>query len=187
MKVIFLDRDGVINEYPGENEYVKSWREFHFLPGSKKALKKLSDNGFKIFIVSNQSGISKGLYSKDALDLITGNMLRDLRARGIRIAGVYYCTHSDKDNCPCRKPKRGLIDMAVSGLKEGRRNANLSRNYFIGDSTIDIQTGKSAGLKTILVFSGKEKSRAAKKWPVLPDYTAKDLYGAVDLVLKDQA
>lgn len=186
MKVVFLDRDGVINEYPGENEYVKSWREFHFIPRSKKALKILSDNGFKVFIISNQSGVSKGIYSKEKLDLITGNMLRSLRSRGIRITGVYYCTHSDKDNCSCRKPKRGLIDMAVSGLKEGCRNISLSRSYFIGDSIVDIKTGKSAGLKTILVFSGKEKPRAVKKLPISPDHTAKDLYGAVDLILKEK-
>lgn len=187
MKVIFLDRDGVVNKYPGENEYVKSWREFRFLPRAKNGLKKLSDSGFKIFIVSNQSGIGKGIYSQKALDLITRNMLRGLRAQGIRIAGVYYCTHTAEDNCSCRKPKSGLIDMALSGLKPKLRTGELAHSFFIGDSLVDIQTGKSAGLRTILVFSGKQKPRTAKKLPLAPDYTAKDLYDAAGLALKNQA
>jgi len=185
MKVIFLDRDGVINKYPGDDEYVKSWEEFKFLPRAKQALKKLADSGFKIFIVSNQSGVSKGAYSKKNLDLITKNMLRELNSGDIQITGVYYCTHRQEDHCFCRKPKSGLINMAVEDLKKECRRIELGKSYFIGDSMVDIQTGKAAGLKTILVFSGKEKIRNKRNWMPLPDYTAKDIRAAVDLVLKN--
>jgi len=185
MKVIFLDRDGVINRYPGDRDYVKSWDEFQFLPEVKPSLKKLSDKDFKIFIVSNQAGVSKGIYPQENLDLITQNMLNELNDYKINIAGVYYCTHRQEDNCSCRKPKTGLIDRAVAKLKDESFKLELSNSYFIGDTIRDIETGKAAGLKTILVFSGKEKVGNKDKWNILPDYTAMDLSGAVDLILKN--
>jgi histidinol-phosphate phosphatase family protein len=185
MKVIFLDRDGVINKYPGDSEYVKSWKEFHFLPQVKPNLKRLSDNGFKIFVVSNQAGVSKGIYSQKNLDLITENMLKELSNYGISIAGVYYCTHRPQDNCSCRKPNTGLIDMAVAKIKQEGLKMELTRSYFIGDTTRDIDTGKAAGLKTILVFCGKEKPENKDKWESSPDFTAQDLSEAVDLIIKN--
>jgi len=180
MKVIFLDRDGVINRYPGDADYVKSWNGFHFLPKVKPALKKLSANGFKIFIISNQAGVSKGMYSQEALDLITQNMLKQLCAYNINIAGVYYCTHRPEDNCSCRKPKTGLIEKAIAELKSEGLKIDLSNSYFIGDTIRDIETGKAAGLKTILVFSGKEKLKNRNNWQILPDFVARDLSTAVD-------
>ena len=98
-KALFIDRDGVINKYPGDFEYVKSWEEFQFLPGIKPALKKLCDCGFKIFIISNQAGVSKGVYSQENLDLITQNMLKELSADKIQIDDVFYCIHRPEDNC----------------------------------------------------------------------------------------
>jgi histidinol-phosphate phosphatase family protein len=183
MKVIFLDRDGVINKYPGDSDYVKSWSEFHFLPEVKSSLGRLNNKGFQIFIVSNQAGVSKGIYPQQILDLITKNMLQELDDYNIHIAGVYYCTHRDEDNCSCRKPKTGLIDMAVAKLKDEGLELELKQSYFIGDTIRDIETGKTAGLKTILVFSGKEKPDNKNKWSILPDYTARDLSRAVDLIL----
>jgi len=186
MKVIFLDRDGVINRYPGDSEYVKSWNEFYFLPEVKSALKKLNDNGFKIFVVSNQAGVSKGIYSQESLDLITKNMLSELGKYSIDIAGVYYCTHRQEDDCSCRKPKTGLIDMALAKLKQEGLKIELSKSYFIGDTTRDIDTGKAAGLKTILVFCGKEKPENKDKWASPSDFTAQDLSEAVDIILKNR-
>lgn len=182
--VVFLDRDGVINRYPGDLEYVKSWDEFHFLPGVKPSLKKLSDRGFKIFIISNQAGISKGIYTQENLDLITENMLMELSRYNIDISGVYYCTHRQEDNCSCRKPKTGLIDMAISKLRNKGLEIDLSNSYFIGDTNRDIETGNAAGIKTILVFSGKEKPENKNTWQCQPDLTAQDLSEAVDIILK---
>jgi len=183
MKVIFLDRDGVINRYPGDSDYVKSWNEFKFLPEVKPSLKRLNDRGFKIVIVSNQAGVSKGIYTQETLDLISQNMLKELNDYKIDIAGVYYCTHREADNCSCRKPKTGLIDRAVAKLKEEGLESELNQSYFIGDTIRDIETGRAAGLKTILVFSGKEKPDNKDKRTILPDYTAKDISRAVDLIL----
>ncbi|MBU4346770.1 MAG: HAD family hydrolase [Candidatus Omnitrophica bacterium] len=186
MKVVFLDRDGVINEYPGDFEYVKSWAEFHFLPDIKPALKRLNDNGYKIFIISNQAGVSKGIYSQRDLDLITENMLKELGSSNIDIAGVYYCTHLPEDNCACRKPQTGLIEKAMEALKGQGLDIEKPNSYFIGDSIRDIETGKNRGLKTILVFSGKENLENKDNWKVFPDFTAQGLSAAVDLILKDK-
>jgi histidinol-phosphate phosphatase family protein len=183
MKIIFLDRDGVINRYPGDRDYVKSWEEFHFLPQAKSALKRLYDNGFKIFIISNQAGVSKGIYSQENLDLITKNMLRELEGSGVVIAGVNYCTHRNEDNCSCRKPKTGLIEKAVAALGKKKADIEFGNSYFIGDTLRDVEAGKGAGLETILVFSGKEKPQNQQNWNILPDYTAAGLQEAVDIVL----
>jgi len=183
MKIIFLDRDGVINKYPGDRDYVKSWKEFCFLPQTKSALKRLCDNGFKLLVISNQAGVAKGIYSQEALDLITENMLRDLKASGVTIAGVHYCTHRDEDNCFCRKPKTGLIEKAIEALGKKKTDIEFSDSYFIGDTLRDVEAGRGAGLKTILVFSGKEKPQNKQGWDISPDYTAGDLNEAVDIVL----
>ncbi|MFH1888794.1 MAG: HAD family hydrolase [Candidatus Omnitrophota bacterium] len=180
---VFLDRDGVINRYPGDRDYVKSWEEFHFLPQVKPALKRLNERGYALFIVSNQAGVSKGIYSQGALDLITKNMLKEFDAFNISICEVYYCIHRQEENCCCRKPRTGLVDVAVARLKKEGVELRLEQSYFIGDTIRDIETGRAAGLKTILVFSGKEKSGNKDNWGTLPDYTADDLLSAVDLIL----
>jgi len=184
MRVIFLDRDGVINKYPGDFEYVKSLKEFKFLPKVKQALKRLNSLGFKLVIISNQAGVSKGIYSQEDLNLITQNMLKELKKDNIQISGVYYCIHRPEDNCFCRKPKTGLIEQAIKELKKNEpEDIDFSKSYFIGDSIRDIETGKNAGLKTILVFSGKEKPANKDNWQVLPDFTAQDLSEAVNLII----
>jgi len=181
MIVVFIDRDGVINEYPGDNDYVKSWEEFRFLPGVMRALKELTDKKLKIFIISNQAGVSKGLFSQEALDTITRNMLGEFKKEHIDISGVYYCIHKPQDGCSCRKPKTGLLDEALAQLKkEGISQVDLSRSYFIGDTIRDIQTGRQAHLSTILVFSGKEKPENKDKWQIQPDKTFPDLLTAVE-------
>ncbi len=184
MKAVFLDRDGVINKYPGDFEYVKSPDEFQLLPGIKPALKKLNDNGFKIFVVSNQAGVSKGIFTQHTLDLITEIMLKELSDYKIKIDGVFYCIHKSEENCSCRKPKTGLIDKAFAKLKQDNVKINANSSYFIGDTVRDVETGKSAGLLTILVFSGKEKPENKNNWQTQPDFTAKGLPEAVDIIVK---
>lgn len=184
MNLIFLDRDGVINKYPGDRDYVKSWEEFSFLPRAQEALKKLNQHGFKIFIVSNQAGIAKGLFSQESLDLINENMLQGLSSAGVEISGVYYCIHLKEEDCSCRKPKTGSIENVLSELKKNKVEVNLKESYFIGDTIVDVQTGKAAGLSTILLFSGKEKLENSENWEAIPDFTAQDLFAAVELILK---
>jgi D-glycero-D-manno-heptose 1,7-bisphosphate phosphatase len=181
-KAVFLDRDGVINRYPGENRFVTSWKQFRFLPGVKRALRKLSSAGYMIFVISNQSGVARGLYTQSVLDEITVNMLKALEKSRAHIQKVYYCVHGPRDNCACRKPKPGLIKKAMAEYGFGKKV--LSGSFFIGDNMVDIQTAQNAGCKSILVFSGKEKTSNKKCWVAQPDVTARDLPDAVKSVLR---
>jgi len=180
MKAIFLDRDGVINRDPGFGDYIKTWAEFEFLPGAIEAIKKLNKNGYEIFVISNQAGVGRGLYSQDALDEITKNMLKEIEMQGGRIRWISYCTHRTDAGCDCRKPKTGMIRKATKGL-----GIDFKDTYFIGDSRLDIGAGKNAGCKTILLLTGKEDPAGARDWPHKPDFVKKDLKEAVEWVLKD--
>lgn len=164
-KIVFLDRDGVINRYPGDTRYVSSWKEFQFIPGSIEGLRKLMNKGFVLFIISNQAGVSKGIYSQKDLDGITRRMLSRLKKEGVNINGVYYCVHAKEDNCICRKPKTGLLEKA---LLEHKVNPQIS--IFIGDSFQDMEAAKKIGAKPVLVLSGKEKISNRKNWKFEPDY-----------------
>jgi HAD superfamily hydrolase (TIGR01662 family) len=101
----------------------------------------------------------------------------------VDFSGIYYCTHLKETDCGCRKPKTGMIDKAFNKLKKEGLSASLKKTYFIGDSVVDVQTGKNAKIKTILVFSGREKPGNQKDWQVYPDFTAKNLSEAADIVL----
>ncbi|MFH1857228.1 MAG: D-glycero-beta-D-manno-heptose 1,7-bisphosphate 7-phosphatase [Candidatus Omnitrophota bacterium] len=177
-KVIFLDRDGVINRDPGEKIYVTSIKDFKFIPGVIKAVRGLSFAGYKIFIISNQQGVAKNILSEATLNEITKQMRQNFEKEGAEIAGIYYCTHLKEESCGCRKPKPGLIKKAVKGLK-----VDLKDSFFIGDTESDIKTGKAAGCKTILVLSGKTKNRNVECWQAKPDYIVNDLKEAADFIL----
>ncbi|MFA5038991.1 MAG: HAD family hydrolase [Candidatus Omnitrophota bacterium] len=173
MMTVFLDRDGVINRYPGDRKYVTGVRHFHFLPGVLKAVSLLTKAGFRIYVISNQAGVSKGLYSRKALEEITGRMLEGIRKYGGRIDDVYYCLHTTEMNCSCRKPKAGLLKKATKACR-----VDLKSTYFIGDSLLDVKAGRAFGCKTILVLSGKEKLKNASRWDVIPDFIARNLLDA---------
>jgi len=145
-KAVFLDRDGVINKDPKTGDYVKNWQEFEFLPGAVEAIKLLKDKGYKIFIVSNQAGIGRGLMAEQDLKEIHNNMIREIENQGAGIDGIYYCPHEMSENCNCRKPKPGLLLKAAQD-----NNINLQNALFIGNSSKDFEAGKAAGCKTILL------------------------------------
>jgi D-glycero-D-manno-heptose 1,7-bisphosphate phosphatase len=173
MVVVFLDRDGVINEYPGDFLYVTNWREFKFIPGSIEAIKKMKEKGFKLFIISNQAGVSKGIYSKKDLEEITRKMLNVLKKNNTYVDGVYYCMHREEDGCECRKPKTGLLHRAISEFK-----IKPTVSFFIGDSFRDMEAAKKFGAKAVLVLSGKEKITNRLQWKFEPDYIFDNLFVA---------
>ncbi|MHA2292523.1 MAG: D-glycero-beta-D-manno-heptose 1,7-bisphosphate 7-phosphatase [Candidatus Hodarchaeales archaeon] len=145
-KVIFLDRDGVINKKAPKADYVKKWEEFEFLPGSIEAISLLAESGYKIFVITNQAGIARGMMSEKDLATIHGNMKNELNKHNIQIAGIYYCPHGWNDGCDCRKPKPGMFYQAA---REHHINPNVA--LFIGDDERDVQAGEAAGVKTILI------------------------------------
>lgn len=145
-KVIFLDRDGVINKKAPKADYIKNWNEFEFLPGAVEAMKNLSQKGYQIYIASNQPGVARGMMTKEDLDTINLNMNREIERQGGKISGIYCCLHGWDDNCDCRKPKPGLL------LQAAKENyLDLTKSVFIGDDERDIMAGQAAGCKTILV------------------------------------
>jgi histidinol-phosphate phosphatase family protein len=181
-KLIFIDRDGVINKYPGDYKYVDSEETFVFLDGAKEAIALLTVAGYSIFVISNQAGVTKGLYSEKTLNNITKKMLDEVESYKGRIEQVLYCTHTEEEGCGCRKPKIGLIKKALNEIDL----TNLNNSFFIGDSIRDVKTGKNAGCKTILVLSGREKIENKHNWQEQPDFIADNLYKAVEIILSQE-
>ena len=142
-------------------------------------MKKLFISGYKIFVISNQAGVTKGIYSKKILNEMTRYMLNEVKKQGGRIHKVLYCLHTKEQKCSCRKPKIGLLKKAVCG-----RRVDLKNSYFIGDSMMDIKAGKAFGCKTVLVLSGREKLKNASQWDAAPDFVAKSLSAAAINILR---
>jgi D-glycero-D-manno-heptose 1,7-bisphosphate phosphatase len=160
MKLIILDRDGVINE--DSDDYIKSPEEFIPIPGSFEAITRLCHADFKVVIATNQSGLARGYYDLNTLNAIHAKMHRLLSMHGGKIEAIFFCPHGPDDKCVCRKPKTGLLDDIAN-----RYDISLSNIPFIGDSLTDIKAAKSAGAVPYLVKTGKglrsiEKADAAE-------------------------
>ena len=183
VKVVFLDRDGVINEFPGNGNYVTKVKDFHFIPGSLESIRRLTEEGFVIFVVSNQAGVGKGVYTKQKLEHINRNMLRAVQKHGGKIKRVFYCTHRSDAGCDCRKPAIGNIRKAFELVDKPLSLAR--KTYFVGDTEGDIETGVNAGCKTIFVLSGREDRRHLRGWAVKPDYVVRDLSEAVKIIINN--
>jgi histidinol-phosphate phosphatase family protein len=149
--VVFLDRDGVMNEKMSEGDYVKDWSEFSFLPGVLKAIKMLKENGFLIIVVTNQRCIARGIIAESRLKEIHKRMLHEIRKYRGDIDAIYFCPHDDLDGCDCRKPKPGMILRAIEDFKNCKIEMDLERGYVIGDSEKDMIAAKAVGLKAIKI------------------------------------
>ncbi|NPU88326.1 MAG: HAD family hydrolase [Fervidobacterium sp.] len=150
---LFLDRDGVINKKI-ENDYVRSWDQFEFLPGVLDALNKLSKVFGRIIIVTNQRGIGRGLMTEEELHRIHEKMLEVIRQHGGRIDRIYYCPHDhEKQECDCRKPKPGLALQAKKDFPE----IDFQRSVMIGDSESDMIFAKNLGMVAVCICQGNCK------------------------------
>jgi D,D-heptose 1,7-bisphosphate phosphatase len=174
---VFLDRDGTINYDPG---YLGDPEKFEFLPGVTEALKRLQHSGFFIFVVSNQSGIARGFFGEEDLKKIHDNMVLALLSRGVKLNGIYYCPHHPDDRCSCRKPSPKMVLDAAESYR-----IDLESSYFIGDRATDIETGRNAGCRTILVLTGEGKETLSQLAPgQQPDFVASDLGAATQWILE---
>ena len=149
-KVVFLDRDGVINQKPPDDDYVKNWSEFNFLSGAIEALSLLTQKGYDIYVVTNQRGVARGMMREHDLKAIHDKLKEELEKHDAKIKQIYYCPHGRDNGCECRKPKPGLLFRAAS-----EHNINLTKAIFIGDDECDLQAGNAAGCKTVLVTPEK--------------------------------
>jgi D-glycero-D-manno-heptose 1,7-bisphosphate phosphatase len=173
-RVIFIDRDGVINIDP-IGDYIKSWKDFQFEPGALEALRLLTQREYHIIVISNQAGIGDGLYTEAALRDIHRNMVVEFEKNGISIRSAHYCMHGKEAGCKCRKPEIGLFEDAARGLPFVKE-----KTYFIGDKKTDMEAGKRFGIKTIFVRTGHGKTDEAKLTKTSkPDILADNLLQAV--------
>lgn len=157
-RAVFLDRDGVVNElvYHQEQEIIDSpftVSQFKIISGVSEAINLLHQSGYLVILVSNQPGIAKGQMTANTFEKIKQKMKRELAKTGTSLNGEYYCLHHPdavvaqlKVNCDCRKPKPGLVLRAA-----GEHHIDLSQSWFVGDNLSDVEAGKSAGCRTILI------------------------------------
>ena len=180
MTFIILDRDGVINY--DSDEFIKSPAEWHAIPGSLKAIAKLTQAGYIVTIASNQSGVGRGYFSLETLAVINQKMITAIEKHGGHISALVFCPHSPDANCDCRKPKPGLLQQIAKKL-----NLPLTEALVIGDSLRDIEAGLAVNAKTALVLTGKgEKtlSKHAQELVNIPVY--KDLADVVETILANK-
>jgi histidinol-phosphate phosphatase family protein len=178
-KLIFLDRDGVINK--DLNTYVTQSSDFEFLPGVLEALRLLTEADYSIVIISNQAGVAKGIYSKEELNKVNIDMLKTIESAGGKIHRTEYCLHADEDACDCRKPGIGLFKRVLAD-----KDIDLNKVYFVGDKESDVIAAKNLGCKSILVLSGKTKKEDIEGFKQKPDFIKEDLKSAVDWVLEEE-
>lgn len=146
-KIIFLDRDGVINKKMRQSppDYVKNWKEFEFLPGVLEAFKILKDKGYKVFIITNQPGIARGFMTEEDLIDINNNMMEQVFKNGGHISNIYHCPHGWDDGCECRKPKAGMLFRASV-----ENFIDLTKSIFVGDDDRDMEAAETAGCNFIM-------------------------------------
>ena len=147
-KIIFLDRDGVLNKKPQKATYVTTSTEYTFLPGAIEGLKLLQEKGYEIFIITNQAGVARGLVKEEDLLQIHEKILEECKKVGVLIRKIYYCPHGWDEGCSCRKPKPGMLLTAAKEYGFDMNNA-----IFIGDDERDMEAGTMAGCKTLLMES----------------------------------
>lgn len=162
MKLIILDRDGVINH--DSDQYIKSPAEWRPIPGSLEAIARLNQWGWRVVVASNQSGIGRGLFGMDTLNAIHDKMIKALAQAGGRLDAIFFCPHAADSTCECRKPKPGMLLQIAE-----RFNVGLAGVPVVGDSLRDLQAAVAAGCAPYLVLTGKGEK--TKDDPALPPQT----------------
>ena len=159
MKLVILDRDGTINQ--DSDQYIKSPAEWKPIKGSLEAIARLTQNGYRVVVATNQSGIARGLFDMSTLNAIHIEMHRAVGQAGGRIDAIFFCPHAADSNCECRKPKPGLL-REISA----RMGVELAGVPMIGDSLRDVEAAAAVGAKPWLVLTGKgRKTRDAGGLP----------------------
>lgn len=162
MKLIILDRDGVINH--DSDQYIKSPDEWRAINGSLEAIARLNQWGWRVVVASNQSGIGRGLFGMDTLNAINDKMVKSLAQVGGRIDAIFFCPHTADSTCDCRKPKPGMFLQIAE-----RFNISLEGVPTVGDSLRDLQAGMMVGCTPYLVLTGK--GQKTREDPALPEAT----------------
>ncbi|MBI2308883.1 MAG: D-glycero-beta-D-manno-heptose 1,7-bisphosphate 7-phosphatase [Rhodocyclales bacterium] len=177
MKLVILDRDGVINF--DSDQFIKSPAEWKPIPGSPEAIARLNQAGYRVVVATNQSGVGRAMFDMDTLNAIHEKMHRTVAAVGGRIDAVFYCPHAADAGCDCRKPKPGMFERIAACY-----NTNLAGVPAVGDSLRDLQAAAVIGAAPMLVLTGKGVK--TQQDPALPEGTLvfANLSAAVDYILR---
>lgn len=175
---ILLDRDGVINH--DSDQFIKSPEEWHPIEGSLEAIAMLNDHGLRVIVISNQSGLARGLFDLAMLNKIHAKMQQLTEKKGGKIDAIYFCPHGPDDRCNCRKPKSGMLETFAREF-----HANLQDIVLVGDSLVDIQAAQAVGAKPILVKTGKGR-RTLADHPDLNIPFFDNLYEAAKFITSEQ-
>jgi D-glycero-D-manno-heptose 1,7-bisphosphate phosphatase len=178
MKLIILDRDGVINK--DSDEYIKSASEWEAIPGSLEAIARLTHNDYRVIVASNQSGLARRKFDILALNEIHRKMFGHLAQFGGTIDAIFFCPHGPRQNCDCRKPKPGLLNTIAKRLRISLKDVPV-----VGDKLADIEAADAAGAKPVLVRTGYGQALVDNNQ--VPDYVPvfDDLAAVVDNLLRD--
>lgn len=182
VRAVFLDRDGTINV---DKDYLHRLEDFEFIPRAIEAIQRLKEAGFLLVVVTNQSGIARGYFTKDDVDRLHAHMQKELARHGTSIDAFYLCPHHPDygtgeggSDCDCRKGKPGMLLQAAKDW-----NIDLSASIMIGDKRADLEAGRAAGCYTILVRTGYGEEELKKGGEEMADVVANDLLTAAHHVL----
>jgi D-glycero-D-manno-heptose 1,7-bisphosphate phosphatase len=170
---VFVDRDGTIIE---DRDYCSDPEDVEIFPGAREALWRLKSNGFKIIIITNQSGIGRGLFTLEQYRTVESEVVRQLGS-GL-VDGTYFCPDVPDQRCNCRKPAPGMVLQAAR-----EHQINLSRSFLIGDKETDVECGHNAGVHVIRVETGPQRGGTGSR----ADWIAKDLAAATQIILDQQS
>jgi D-glycero-D-manno-heptose 1,7-bisphosphate phosphatase len=173
-RAVFLDRDGTINE---ESPYIADIRDLHIYPFTADAIRRLNESAYLVIVVTNQSGVGRGLIPPERLNEIHAYIQRTLSTTGARIDAFYACTHTPEEGCACRKPAPGMILQALRDYE-----IDPARSFFVGDKREDLLAARAAGVTPILVRTGYGRETEALP-EVQPVFVVNTLAEAVTLIL----
>ena len=187
-RAIFMDRDGTIADEVG---YVNHIDRHRLLPRSAEAVRRVNAAGFLAFVVTNQSGVARGLFDEELLHEVHAKLRASLEREGARLDGIYYCPHHPKEgeppwkqDCDCRKPRPGLLLRAAR-----EHDVDLGSSYMIGDTVLDIEAARNSGMAGVLVLTGYGKGDLKYRMTqrgLTPAYIAEDLLAAVEWILEKE-
>jgi histidinol-phosphate phosphatase family protein len=180
-RAIFLDRDGTINI---EKEFISNPDDVELIPGAAEGLHLAAEHGFKLFVISNQSGVARGLMTEDDVARVNQRLIDLLGSEGVKLDAVEFCGHhpSVTGRCECRKPQRGMIDRVLKKF-----DIDLARSFVIGDRALDRELAFNIGAKAIMVMTGYGVLEVNALSPDnKPDYVASDLLNAVQWIVENE-
>lgn len=176
-RAVFLDRDGTVNQ---EVEYLDDPDGLQLIPGAAAAIRLLNDAGVLAIVITNQAGIGRGYFSATTMEAIHARLAQQLAAHGAHLDAIYHCPHHPDAGCACRKPSPGML------LRAAREHSiDLERSVLVGDKASDLEAGRRAGCRTVLVLTGYGRETCVQlgRPGIGPDLVADDLLDAVRWLL----